>query len=45
MSNITQLKSNEEMEKIPVLPGDAVFIRYEKNHRPVIKVFRGVVPC
>lgn len=42
--NRMKVQNGEELEKIPVQPGDAVFIKYDKNHKPMIKVFSRVIP-
>ena len=36
--------SKFEIEKIPVTAGDVIFIRYEKKRRPIIEIFKGVIP-
>lgn len=40
-----EIKENEELAKIPVLPGDVVFVKWDKRHKPLIKVFSGAIPC
>lgn len=39
-------KSKEDMElvKVPVMPGDVVFVQYKKGHNPKIRVFNHVIP-
>jgi len=45
MINKIELNQNEEMEKIPVQKGDVIFVKYDKRHRPAIRVFNDVIPC
>ena len=40
-----KIKDNEELIKVPVQAGDAVFVKFDKSHKPVIKVFSGVIPA
>ena len=40
-----KIRGNEEIEKIIVQPGDAVFIKYDKSHKPIIKIFQDVMIC
>lgn len=39
-----KIKENEELIKVPVQAGDAVFVKFDRAHKPIIKVFNGVVP-
>ena len=39
-----KIKENEELVKVPVQPGDAVFVKFDKAHKPIIRVFNGVFP-
>lgn len=40
-----EIGPTEELVKIPVSPGDVVFVKFEKAHKPLIQVFSEVVPC
>lgn len=40
-----EIKQNEELEKVPVMPGDVVFVKYDRGHKPLIQVFNGAIPC
>ena len=42
-----ELKPDEELIKVPVSPGDAVFIKFPKTMKNVISVhvFKAVIPC
>jgi len=42
--NKIKIQDGEELEKVLVQPGDMVFVKYDKRHKPVIKVFSGVIP-
>lgn len=39
-----KIKDNEELMKVPVQAGDMVFVKFDRRHKPVIRVFQGVVP-
>ena len=39
-----KIKDNEELIKVPVQAGDAVFVKFDRAHKPVIRVFPGVIP-
>lgn len=33
-----------ELVKVPVMPGDAVFVEYKKGQKPNIRVFNRAIP-
>jgi len=43
--NKIKIKDNEELIKVPVQAGDAVFVKFDRAHRPIIRVFNRVVPA